>query len=82
MSANRQNTTTRSFSITGRVDAETPDQARDRVLRLLRHVGFKDIGDGTLWLERPAGPFDDAGMALAEETFYVDTLEINGAAER
>lgn len=66
-----------TFTITGDVSADDDDEARSRVLRLLGILGFRDIGDGTLWLDRPSGPFDDLGMALGELTFDVTGVSIS-----
>lgn len=68
------------FVIRGEVTAETREQALDRVMRMLRVVGFADVGDGSLWLNRPSGPMDDVGMALGEDTYSVTSIEIGEPA--
>ena len=63
------------YTITGTINALSEFEARTRVVRVLNVLGFEDIGDGTLWLNRPRSAYDDHGMALGEITMYVDDVE-------
>ena len=65
------------FAIRGRVSAASADEAHGRVLRALRIFGFGEVGDGSLWLDRPKGPMDDVGMALGDVMFSVDEIEVD-----
>lgn len=65
-----------TFEVKGRVTAKDREQALERLSRALRIFGFGDIGDGSLWLDRPKGSKDDLGMALAGMDLYIDDIEI------
>jgi len=65
-----------AYRIEGRIEADSPNEARGRVVRVMRVLGFADIGDGSLWLNRPSGAMDDVGMALGELTIRIDAIEV------
>jgi hypothetical protein len=69
------------FTISGTVTARDQASAVARIRRTLTVLGFRDVGDGTLWLDRPSGPRDDLGMALGEIMLSVDDLGIEPTDE-
>ena len=65
-----------AYKVDGRIEADSADEAHRRLERVMRVLGFADIGDGSLWLNRPRDAKDDVGMALGELTIYIDGIEV------
>jgi hypothetical protein len=52
------------FKVAGTIHARDDEEALARLTRTLTVLGFTDVGDGTLSLDRPKDVMDDYGMAM------------------
>jgi hypothetical protein len=80
MNAPRDETQKLTFTIRGRIVARDVEEGTERLLRALRVFGFEDLGDGSLWLNRPRNGLDDTGMALGEMSIEIDDLDVTAGA--
>ncbi|MGH2820501.1 MAG: hypothetical protein ACRDJ5_07600 [Actinomycetota bacterium] len=65
------------FTITGTVTAPSRQTAWDRIHVALRTFGFSDVGDGTLWLNRPRDRDDIEGRLLGAAMISVLDLTVD-----